>query len=217
MPIIRLVSLFICCIGLAGCVDDHADLEEYVQEVKKSAKGKVNPLPNLMKIKQVTYTAQNLRSPFSLSGGAYNAPTTITSVTGEVIKQEPRPDIDRPREYLEQFPLSSFTMVGTLSKPQANWGLLRDANGLIHAVKVGDYIGLNSGVVIAITPDQIRLNETVPNGSGGWMQSRAVLSLVQVLSNDDGSIGKKDVTINSKQSERSAQPNIPAPASTEEQ
>ncbi len=119
-----------------------------------------------------------MRSPFVLAGGSYTeGPTQVAGKDGKPVKQEPRPDLDRPREYLEQFPLSTFTMVGTLSKPDTNWGLIKDTKGMIYAVKIGDYIGLNSGVIVGITPDQIRINETVPNGAGGWMQSRAVLNL----------------------------------------
>ncbi len=180
IQLIRTLSLVSICLVLCACVQSRSDLEEYVQEVKRTAKGKVEPLPVDKAIKVVTYSAQNLRSPFVLSGGAYDAPAVITGAGGTIIKQEPRPDLSRPREFLEQNPLNSYTMVGTLSKPDSSWGLVKGTDNMIHAVKVGDYIGLNSGVIVAITPDQIRINETVPNGAGGWMQSRAVLNLVQV-------------------------------------
>lgn len=174
---------------LSACVDTKSDLEAYVQDVKKTAKGKVEPLPAPTPIKQVTYAAQNMRSPFVLSGGSYtNAPAEVAGADGKAIKQQPRPDADRPREYLEQYPLSSYVMVGTLSKPNTSWGLVKDARGMVHAVKVGDYMGINSGLIVAITPDQIRLNETVPNGAGGWMQSRAVLNLIQAKPGTEDSV-----------------------------
>lgn len=177
----RLCGVLIVCLSLllVACVESKSELEAYVAQIKKTAKGKVEPLPAIKPIKQVTYSAQNLRSPFVLAGGAYNVPAVITGPSGQTITQAPRPDLNRPREYLEQFPLSSFVMVGTLSKPNLSWGLIKGADGMIHAVKVGDYLGLNSGIIIAITNDQIRLNETVPNGAGGWMQSRAAINLLE--------------------------------------
>ncbi|HSX20931.1 MAG TPA: pilus assembly protein PilP [Gammaproteobacteria bacterium] len=174
--------LFLLCIlfTLSACVDSQKDVEKNVLQIKKSAATKIEPLPPPKKITTIDYTAQNMRSPFVIEGGTYtNIPQTVTGAAGQVIKQAPRPDADRPREYLEQFPLSSMAMVGTLSKPDANWGLVKDGYGMIHAVKIGDYMGSNSGVIIAITPSQIKLNETVPNGSGGWMQVRSALNLIQ--------------------------------------
>lgn len=176
-----LKSLLIVCmiVTLVACVEGQGDMEDYVAQVKKEAKGKVEPLPPPRVIKSVDYTAINLRNPFILTGGSItNMSQMIKGPGGETIQQQPRPDLDRPREYLEQFPLTSLSMVGTLSKPQLNWGLVKDSNGMIHAVKVGDYMGQNSGIIIAITPDQIRLNETVPNGAGGWMQTRAALTMI---------------------------------------
>ncbi len=209
-----IITLITIC--LVGCVDDQEDLAEYVTNVKKTAKGKVSPLPNISSIREYNYTAQNLRSPFVLVGGEYNAPTVVTSPTGEVIEQSPRPDLERVREYLEQFPLSSFTMVGTLSKPDLSWGLIRDSTGKIHAVKVGDYIGLNSGQIIAITPDQIRLNETVPDGRGGWMQSRTVLSLIQSIPEEQDLLNSQSTTSStSAQDDIFAQKPTPGTPATE--
>lgn len=164
---------------LTACMEDRSDMEDYVKEVKKTAVGKIEPIPPPNEIQHIEYTAETMRSPFVLTGGNITTPTRLTGPGGKTVEQEQRPDIQRPREYLEQFPLTSLSMVGTLSKPGLNWGLVKDSNGLIHAVKVGDYMGQNSGCIVAISPNQIRLVETVPNGTGGWKQAPAALSLVE--------------------------------------
>lgn len=164
---------------LTACIETKGDMEDYVKEVKKTAVSKIEPIPPPAEIQHVEYTAENLRSPFVLTGGNITSPTRLTGPGGKAVAQQPRPDLDRPREYLEQFPLTSLSMVGTLSKPGLNWGLVKDSNGLIHAVKVGDFMGQNSGYIVAISPNQIRLIETVPNGTGGWKQAPAALGLVE--------------------------------------
>lgn len=170
--------LIVCMfLTLTACIETKGDMEDYVKEVKKTAVGKIESIPPPTEIQHAEYTAETLRSPFVLTGGNITTPTRMAGPGGKAVEQELRPDIERPREYLEQFPLTSLSMVGTLSKPGLNWGLIKDSNGLIHAVKVGDYMGQNSGCIVAISPNQIRLVETVPNGTGGWKQAPATLSL----------------------------------------
>lgn len=180
LRIICIACIGITTIFLCGCEESRKDVEKYVEQVKKSATGVVEKLPEAKTVKEQTYSADNLRSPFLSSSGKLTTSgqtMEVKQATAGNVPQQPRPDLDRPREYLEQFPLASLTMVGTLSKPNMNWGLVVDNKGMVHAVKVGDYMGQNSGKIIAITPDQIRLTELVPNGAGGWMQTRTALTL----------------------------------------
>jgi len=180
------MRLLYCCIIASGvaflsaCVENKKQTEDYVNQIKNSAVGAVEKIPANKEYKIVEYTAENLRSPFVATKQAQQPSVAIQQPTEikNAIVQQPRPDAKRPREYLEQFPLSSFTMVGTLSKPEMNWGLIKDSGGMIYAVKNGDYLGQNSGKIIAITPDQIRIVETTPNGAGGWMRTKATIMLV---------------------------------------
>ncbi len=167
-------------LGLQGCFGSDSGVAEYVDHVKKTAVGKIDQLPQAETYKTQDYAAENLRDPFlpsnTLNPAALAQRTVIINpVSG--VAQQPRPDLHRPREILEKYALSSFSMVGTLSKPNAIWGLVKDAAGLLHAVKVGDYIGQNSGYIIDITTKEISIVETVPNGVGGWMQSNTTLTL----------------------------------------
>ena len=179
MALNKRLLLVVGCLTLCGCADDNSELAEYVEQVKQNATGTVEKIPEPVVIKNEEYTAESLRSPFAPGG------TPGTAITDNItqqpknttVAQQQRPDIQRPREYLEQFPMTELVMVGTLSKPQTNWGLIRDGKGMVHVVKVGDYIGQNSGKIIAITRDQVRVSEIVPDGSGGWMQSRNALNL----------------------------------------
>ena len=53
-----------------------------------------------------------------------------------------------PREYLERYELDTLSMVGTFSNEESYWALVRDPEGVIHRVPVGNYIGKNHGKVV---------------------------------------------------------------------
>ncbi len=79
-----------------------------------------------------------MRSPFVPSAPARN------DVANAI-----RPDAKRAREFLEQFPIDSMKMVGTLALQGKNYGLVQGKDGLVHRVLPGSYIGQNDGHVMA--------------------------------------------------------------------
>jgi len=68
-------------------------------------------------------------------------------------------------------------MVGTFSKEKAYWALVRDPEGVIHRVPVGDYIGKNHGQVVSISGTQVGLSELITDGAGGWLVREASIAL----------------------------------------
>ena len=88
-----------------------------------------------------------------------------------------RPDSKRNREFLEQFPLDTLKMVGTLKLNGQMYGLVQTKDGLVHRVNDGNYMGQADGKVIEITPSKINVVEIVPDGLGGYMERRASLGL----------------------------------------
>ena len=68
-------------------------------------------------------------------------------------------------------------MVGSIGAGNTVEALIKDPQGVIHQVHVGDYMGQNYGHVTAVTTSEIDLVELVPNGSGGWMERDASVAL----------------------------------------
>lgn len=67
-------------------------------------------------------------------------------------------------------------MVGTLSNDlQAN-ALLR-ANGVIHRLKVGDYLGRNNGQIASIEATFVEVFEVISDGQGGWLERSLTIPL----------------------------------------
>src|SRR5688572_11980216 len=88
--------------ALAGCSSEMDELQQKVAEIKSRPGERIEPLPEIKPYESFTYTASSLRSPFIPSAPARS------DVANAV-----RPDAKRPREFLEQFPVDTMTMVGT--------------------------------------------------------------------------------------------------------
>jgi type IV pilus assembly protein PilP len=144
------------------------DLDQYINEVKARPGGRIDPLPEITPYNVFMYTAdaQGIRSPF--------VPDTpqVSSVGGGA-----RPDRDRSREYLESFSLDTLGMVGTLDLAGTNYGLVQTADGLIHRVTVGNYMGQNDGRITEISESEIKLVEIISDGIGGYIERDAAVSL----------------------------------------
>ena len=106
------------------------ELQQKVAEIKSRPGERIEPLPEIKPYEAFAYNAASLRSPFVPSAPARN------DVANAV-----RPDVKRPREFLEQFPLDSMRMVGTLQLQGRNYGLVQGKDGLVHRVLPGNYHG----------------------------------------------------------------------------
>ncbi len=82
-------------------------------------------------------------------------------------------------EELEQFELDSLRMVGTIDNESNNWAIVLDPNGVVHRVKVGNYIGGNIGKIINIFEDRIDLREIMQDSGGRWEEREAALALLE--------------------------------------
>ena len=155
-----------------------SDLDQFMAETRAKPRGFVEPLPEFKSYEAFTYSAADRRSPFE--------PPVDVQLT--MMDDQPtsnvEPDLDRPREVLENFGLKDLTMVGTLSGVSDNlFALIRDNAGGIHRVRTGNYMGQNYGRIIGVNDTRIELIEIVPNGRGGWIERPRSLTL------DDGGEG----------------------------
>ena len=91
--------------------------------------------------------------------------------------KEVKPDLARPKQYLEQFNIIDVKMVGTLNRPGEFFGLVTEPSGGVHRVRIGDYLGQNYGRITGVGPGTIDLTEIVSDGVGGWQERNRVLAL----------------------------------------
>jgi type IV pilus assembly protein PilP len=159
-----LAALF-CCVLLAGCSSGQSDLRNWIAQVKQRPGGRIEPLPEVKPYESFAYGAGALRSPFQPQGPNDNATSAV------------RPDRHRNREFLEQFPLDTLKMVGTLKIGDRFFGLVQSKDGLVHKVQPGNYVGQNDGKITSITPSKISIVEIIPDGLGGYIERPASLAL----------------------------------------
>jgi type IV pilus assembly protein PilP len=145
-----------------------SDLQRYIAEVNARPGGRIEPLPVIEPHESFTYDAYDERSPFVPERPSGNADSSRSLL---------RPDSARPREYLEQFPLDTLDMVGSLVQGGVLYGLVQTTDTLVHRVRVGNYLGQNDGRIVSIDDSVIRVVEIVPDGIGGYMERPAAVSL----------------------------------------
>ncbi len=160
-----IVAVFLGAL-LAGCGGGQSDLLKYIDKVKAQPGGRIEPLPQIKPYDSFSYEADSLRSPFMP-----DRPAGRASALG------PRPDTGRPKEYLEQFPLDTLGMTGTLSRGNDTFGLVQTQDGLLHRVRTGNYLGQYDGRVVAVTDAEIKVEELVPDGIGGFYKRSAAIAL----------------------------------------
>ena len=163
------VALFALAAVLTGCAGDMDDLDTYINETLAKPGGRIEPLPEITPYEVFAYVAdaEGLRSPF-----APDSPQVNQSAGNGA-----RPDPERSREFLEQFPLDTLRMVGTLQQGETSYGLVQDSEGLIHRVVPGNYLGQNDGRIVEITDSKIGLIEIISDGIGGYLEREAAVGL----------------------------------------
>ena len=154
----------LCAVVLAGCSGRDADMSRFIESTKKEPGGRVEPLPEVKPYDSYVYSSASLRSPF-VPGGSRGAAAG------------PRPEVQRNREFLEQFSLDTMKMVGTIKLQGQDFALVEVADGRVQRVLVGNHLGQNDGRITNIVANKISLIELVPDGLGGYIERPAALGL----------------------------------------
>ena len=167
----RVIAIALGVAVLSGCGSDRdfADLQAYMDEVRAKPKGTIEPLPTFLPYEAFTYSAASLRHPFQ-------PPMKLELAMRQKGSKDVRPDETRIKQFLEEFNIENFVMVGTLTNDGGKYALIRGGDG-VHRVKVGDYLGRNHGRIVEISEAEVDVLEIVPDGDGGWLERPRSLTL----------------------------------------
>ena len=156
---IKHLTIIAASLLLVGCEPEQDNLRTWMDQQARGMGGKITPLPEIKPFPTVAYTQGETVDPFRSS--RIQLETRARVGTG--------PDMDRPREPLEAYPLESLKMVGTIMQEDREHALVT-VDGKIHQVAVGHYLGQNHGVVGRVSEAEITINEIVEDINGDWIE-----------------------------------------------
>lgn len=151
--------------------EEFQDLQDFVKNSGADLRGQVDPAPEIKPYEPFPYdNSASLPDPFK------PRKQEKKDMKGSGLNQ---PDMTRPKQELEEFPLESMKMVGYLRKGNVGNAIIRSSEGKLHRVKVGNYVGLNFGQIISITETEVKIKEMVQDGAGDWLDRESSLQLVE--------------------------------------
>ena len=158
---------------LAACGEEQSELKQELKQLTKDLRGKVDPLPQVKPYEPVPYTSEAEVDPFRPQR------INVAQAGGVSAGGGRKPNLDRPKEPLEAFPLESILMVGTLTQKKEHFALVKAGTNL-YRVRKGNYMGQNFGVITSIDDNQIALKELVQDSGGDWVERTSALQLQEV-------------------------------------
>ena len=167
----RLVYLALATVLLAGCGgEEFQDLRDFVKNAGADMRGKIPPPPEVKPYEPFVYDNEaGLPDPFKP-----RKPDRSASRPG--LNQ---PDMDRPKEALEEFPLEGLRMVGFIHQNKVGYAVIRAPDGKLYRVRTGNYVGMNFGQIKEVNDTEIVIQETVQDSAGDWSERMSSLQLIE--------------------------------------
>ncbi|QJQ95075.1 MULTISPECIES: pilus assembly protein PilP [Halomonadaceae] len=168
----RCLGSLLVILGMAGCADpDIAGLDRELDALRRNPGELVVPaLPEVPSYQSLSYDQGDQRSPFISRLPADN-PAAVSDGLA--------PDLQRPREPLEEYSLEALTLVGILTVANQPSALIKAPGGQVHRLRIGNHLGADNGRIVAITHHSVQLVELVNDARGGWMERTQQLALTQ--------------------------------------
>lgn len=163
---VKLIIIFLSGLLTACGADEGDDLDKFMREAANNMHVKIKPLPEVKPYLALQYNADNtLSDPFRARKAA--------NKTGGL-----QPNLNRPKEPMEAYPLESLKYVGMISKNKLTYALLKTPDNGVQQVKIGNFVGQNYGMVTKITDNEVTLKEIIQDDlSGDWVDRTSTLTL----------------------------------------
>lgn len=168
-------AISLLTLSLSACLGNNmSDLQAFIAEVKARPAQEIEPLPEIKHVESFIYSDRGRRDPFSPAMGMEDeVAESVATTDPRLLKRLQR----QRKEELEQFPLDTLRMVGTLDQKKSTWALVKSQDGVIHRVQPGNYLGQSYGQITQISEEKIDLTEIVSDGRGGYQERQASLGL----------------------------------------
>lgn len=162
--------------ALGGCgYTTEQELRGFVDAERAALRPVSKPIPAPKPFEAAIYEEDGKPDPFSKQA-------FVQSMVGPAKASKPSiatPELARTRDPLEAFALDSMALVGVLSLEGRKVALVR-ADGKLHQVALGGYLGQNLGKVIKLEDTRITLREMVQDDLGEWSVRSTILKLQEM-------------------------------------
>lgn len=173
----QLILAALCCVLWACDGGEHEDLRQWMEEGSKGIRGGVPKLPEVQPYKPVPYEVEAMLDPFKANKIEPESKSRQGQGKGSVFQ----PDFDAREvrnSILERYPLESLKMIGYLHVNNRPLALIQ-VEDKIKQVKIGEYVGLDFGMVTRITEQEIELRELIQDSAGDWSERKSSLQRQQ--------------------------------------
>ena len=160
-----LLVLSVCLLG--ACSQDHSDLREWIKDTQRHSKNSISP-----------FTAPEILPPKPYIPPPHQGLDAFDSrrlTDGQQVGN--LPELNRPREILEQFDLDTLHYVGSLRNGNKISGYIKAGDAHVYTVTIGNRLGKNFGRITQITTEKIILAEIAEDANGNWITKKAELPL----------------------------------------
>ncbi len=175
MMLFRAAVVLWLAVGLLGCGSSSTDeLNQWMTAQRAQSQPKVKPIAEPKQFKPENYTLAGELEPFSKQKltQALGKEASQAASNGGLIS----PELTRRKQPLEEFPLDSMTLVGSMVRDKQPVALVK-VGPLLYQVRPGDYLGQNYGRVVKIIENEVTLREIVQDAAGEWIERPANLLL----------------------------------------
>lgn len=164
---------------LTGCgVASDDELRQWMAEQRTQVHPKIKPISEPKQFKPENYAQVADVDPFSNQklAQALKKDTAQTASTGALLA----PELARRKEPLEEFPLDTMALVGSMTRAGKPVALIT-VGKLLYQVRQGEHLGQNYGLITKITEAELSLREIVQDAAGEWIERTATLQLQEGL------------------------------------
>ena len=168
--------LFVLCGALGACSSgDHEELRQWMIESGKGMRGSIPKLPEVQPYQPVPYDVEAMLDPFK--PGKIEPESKYRQAAGKGGAFQPDFEARELRNsLLEKYPIESLKMIGYLNVNKQPLAVVQ-VDDKVKQVRVGDYIGLDFGMVTKISDKDIELRELIQDSAGDWSERKSSLFL----------------------------------------
>lgn len=164
----QLMLVALCGVLGACSGGDHEELKQWMTENTKDMRGSIPKLPVVKPYQPVPYDIEGMLDPFKPGKIEPESKNKQGSGNGGAFQ----PDFEARElrnSLLEKYPIESLKMIGYLNVNHRPIAVVQ-VEDKVKQLKVGEYVGLDFGMVTRITDKEVVLRELIQDSAGEWSE-----------------------------------------------